>query len=344
MSEQLGLARESSGFLKSLLRTSLKNRVYLIIIVIALVVFGAMPYMIGVDSFFIYYLFMVFIYIGVSQGWNLVGGYTGQISLGTHAFFALGGYTTALIWIHGITHTWYYFDPLLMLLSGIVPAIFAVIIGLPTLSRLRGDYFSFGTLAAAEVLRIIILRTTEFSGGATGLQLPSGGFTDLGIYYWTALLLAVLATLAVFIITRSRIGLALRAISEDETSAASHGINILRYKMLSFVIGSFMIGVFGSLFVYYQFLINPATMMTIDRWMFYPLLICVLGGNGTIMGPIIGAFIIVTLFTFGQNALGAINPALSKVHPMLSGLIIILVMKYMPTGLWGLKDKISPRK
>jgi branched-chain amino acid transport system permease protein len=336
-SEQLGLTKDSSGFLKSLLQASLKNRIYLIIGVLALVIFGTLPFMIGVDSFFIYYLFMVFIYIVVAQGWNLIGGYTGQVSLGTHAFFALGGYTTALIWLHDITHTWYYFDPLVMVLSGVVPAIFAIIIGIPTLSRLRGDYFSFGTLAAAQILQIVILRTTKFSGGAVGLRLPGGAFTDLGRYYWTALLLAVLALLAVFIITKSRIGLALRAISEDETSAASHGIHILRYKLLSFIIGSFIIGVCGSLFAYYQFIVNPSSMMSLDRWMFYPILICVLGGNGTIIGPVIGAFIIVTLFTFGENLVG-------RVHPMLSGVLIILVMKFMPTGLWGLKDKISPHR
>ena len=306
----------------------------LIIILLALAVFAAIPFIIGVDSFFIYYLFMVFIYIVVSQGWNLIGGYTGQISLSTHAFFALGGYTTALIWIHNVTHTWYYFDPLVMFLSGIVPAIFAIIIGLPTLARLKGDYFSFGTLAAASILQIIILRTTEFSGGAVGLRLPGGAFTDLGIYYWTSFLLVVLAIGAMYLITKSRMGLALRAISEDEVSAASHGIHILKYKLLSFMISSFIVGICGSLFAYYQFMVNPATLMSLDRWMFYPILICVLGGNGTIMGPIIGAFIVVTLFTFGENLVG-------RVHPMLSGILILLVMKYLPTGIWGLKEKVG---
>ena len=136
-----------------------------------------------------------------------------------------------------------------------------------------------------------------------------------------------------YAITKSRIGLALRAISEDEVSAASHGIHILRYKLVSFMISSFMVGVCGSLFAYYQFMVNPDTLMSLDRWMFYPILICVLGGNGTIIGPIIGSFVVVTLFTFGENLVG-------RVHPMLSGILILLVMKYLPTGLWGLKDKI----
>ena len=306
----------------------------LIIILLVLAVFAVIPFIIGVDSFFIYYLFMVFIYIVVSQGWNLIGGYTGQISLSTHAFFALGGYTTALVWIHHLTHTWYYFDPLVMFLSGVVPAIFAIIIGLPTLARLKGDYFSFGTLAAASILQIVILRTTEFSGGAVGLRLPGGAFTDLGIYYWTSLSLVVGAIGAMYLITKSRMGLALRAISEDEVSAASHGIHILKYKLLSFMISSFIVGICGSLFAYYQFMVNPATLMSLDRWMFYPILICVLGGNGTLMGPIIGAFIVVTLFTFGENLVG-------RVHPMLSGILILLVMKYLPTGIWGLREKVG---
>ena len=336
LQEQASTKQKPYGLLKSLVPASTQNRVYFIMAVLAVVVFGTMPFMVGIDSFFIYYLFTCFAYIVLSQGWNLVGGYTGQISLGTHAFFALGGYTTALIWIHNITHTWYYFDPLVMVLSGLVPAIFAILIGIPLLSRLRGDYFSFGTLGAAEVLRIIILRTTEFSGGAVGLRMPGSSFTGMGIYYWTSLLLAVLATLAVFLISKSRIGLALRAISEDEMASASHGIHILKYKVMAFAIGSFMIGICGSLYAYYFFIINPSSMMTLN-WMFLPLLICIFGGNGTILGPIIGAFVVGAIFIFGENIVG-------RVHPMLSGVLLILTMKFLPTGLVGLKDKIFARR
>ena len=239
---QVTYTEDSPGLLKAFLRTIQENRNYVIIGILAIVLFSMVPPLIGVDSFYIYFLFMVFLYITVSQGWNLIGGFTGQLSLGTHAFFALGGYTTALIWIHDITHTWYYFDPLVMFLSGIVPAIFAIFIGIPTLSRLKGDYFAFGTLAAAEVLKVVILRTQEFSGGQAGLSVKGEGFTDLGLYYYTALVLAVLSVLVLFIITKSRIGVAITAISEDETSAASHGINILKYKLISFIISSLSLG------------------------------------------------------------------------------------------------------
>lgn len=313
-----------------------KRNISIIIIALVVIVFGALPFYSDADSFFAYYLFLVFIYIILAQGWNLVAGYTGQISLGTHAFFALGAYTTAIIWLHDVTKTWYYFDPLVMIISGIVPAIFAIIIGIPLLSRLRGDYFSFGTLAAAEVLRILILRGGKFTEGAMGLRLPAEGFTDMGIYYWTALFLAILVTAVVYFLIRSRIGLALRALSEDELSAASHGINILQYKVLAFAIGSFIMGLCGSLFAYYLFIVSPPAVMNLN-WMFLPILICVLGGNGTILGPIIGAFVVGALFSYGDVFVG-------QIHPMLSGIIIILVMKFMPTGIMGLKDRISPHR
>ena len=313
-----------------------KRNISITFIALVILVFGALPFYSNVDSFFAYYLFLCFLYIVLAQGWNLVAGYTGQISLGTHAFFALGAYTTAIIWLNDVTKTWYYFDPLVMLISGFVPAIFAILIGIPLLSRLRGDYFSFGTLAAAEVLRILILRGGDFTQGAMGLRLPAEGFTGMGIYYWTALLLAVLATGAVYFITRSRIGLALRALSEDEMSAASHGVHILRYKVLAFAIGSFLMGICGSLFAYYLFIVSPPAVMNLN-WMFLPILICVLGGNGTIFGPVIGAFIVGALFSYADVYVG-------QVHPMLSGIIIILVMKFLPTGIMGLKDRISPRR
>jgi len=309
-----------------------QNRLYIMITVLAIIAFGTVPFYINVDSFFAYYLFICFVYIILAQGWNIVAGYAGQISLGTHAFFALGAYTTAILWLHDITKTWYYFDPLVMVLSGLVSVAFAIIIGTPLLSRLQGDYFSFGTLAAAEVLKILILRGGKFTQGAMGLRLPASGFKTMHPYYWTALLLALLATAAVYFITRSRVGLALRAINEDETSAASHGVHILTFKLFAFAVGSFLIGLCGSLYAYYLFMISPLAVMNLN-WMFIPILACILGGNGTVLGPIIGAFAVGALFSYGDVYVG-------QNHPMLSGIFIILVMKFLPTGIIGLKDKV----
>lgn len=333
LSEQLNMGKHPSRLLKQFIPFRFQQKkISKITIALTIIIFSTLPFYINVDSFFAYYLFICFIYITLAQGWNLVAGYTGQISLGTHAFFALGAYTTAIIWLHDITKTWYYFDPIVMVISGLVSAVFSILIGMPLLSRLRGDYFSFGTLAAAEVLRIVILRGGKFTEGAMGLRLPGTGFTTMHPYYWTALLLAFFATGTVYYITKSKIGLALRAINEDEISAASHGINILYYKVFAFAIGSFIIGICGSLYAYYLFMINPLGVMNLN-WMFLPILVCILGGNGTILGPIIGAFIVGALFSYGDVYVG-------QRHPMLSGILIILVMKFLPTGIIGLKDRI----
>ena len=315
----------------------MKDKRSIIIAVLATVVFAGLPFLIDVEtSYFAYYLFLVFCYITVAQGWNLVAGYTGQISLGTHAFFGLGAYTTGIIWLRDITKTGYYFDPVLMVLSGLVPVILAIIIGIPLLSRLRGDYFAFGTLGVGQIVTVIFIKARHVTGGADGLHLPSTVFESMKPYYWTSLILAFFATVVVYVIIRSRVGLALRAVKEDETSAASHGIHILKYKVFAFAVSAFLAGLCGSLYGIYLFHINPDSVMNLNNWMFYPLLMCVLGGNGTISGPIIGAFFITAVFSFG-------DVYFKGTHPIVSGLLIILVMRFMPTGLVGLKDKILSR-
>jgi len=308
----------------------------IIVAVVVLMAFAAIPFLINVDTSYIgFFLFLSFCYIIVSQGWNLVAGYTGQISLCQNAFFGLGAYTTALIWLHDITKTWYYFDPVVMALSGLVPVILAILIGLPLLSRLRGDYFALGTLGVQFIIQVVFLKGGDFTRGADGLHLPSTVFTSMKPYYWTGFFLAFFATAVIYFITRSRIGIALRAIMEDEISAAAHGINILKYKIFAFAVGAFLAGISGSLFGYYLFHINPDSVLNLN-WLFYPILICVLGGNGTIVGPIVGSFFITALFSLG-------TVYMPEIHPIVSGVLIIVVMKFMPTGLIGLKDKLLSR-
>ena len=324
------------NILKPLIPNKIKRdqmNIYTTSAALVIIVLAAVPLFINVDtSYFAYYLFITFIFIVIGQGWNIVAGYTGQVSLSQNSFFGLGAYTTALIWLHDITKTWYYFDPLVMALSGLVPAIVAVIIGIPLLSRLRGDYFAVGTLGVQFTITVLFLRGGDFTRGADGLHLPSSVFTTMNPHYWTGLFLAILATAVVYYITRSRIGLALRAIREDETSAASRGIHILKYKVFSFVVGAFFTGIAGSLFAYYLFHINPDSVMNMN-WLFYPVLVCILGGTGTIIGPIIGSFFVAALYCFGDIYF-------VQSYPIVTGLLVILVMRFMPGGFIGLKDRI----
>jgi branched-chain amino acid transport system permease protein len=215
-----------------------------------------------------------------------------------------------------------------MLLSGLVPAILAAIIGIPLLSRLRGDYFALGTLGMGEIVKVVFVKGGSITGASDGLHLPSAIYSSIKPYYWTGLFLAIFATMVVYFMIRSHTGLALRAIREDETSAAAHGIHVLKYKVLAFSVGAFLAGLCGSLYGIYLFHINPDSALKLD-WTLYPILMCVIGGTGTIIGPILGAFFISTIFSVADIYF-------VQMHPIMAGFLIILVMKFMPKGLIGL--------
>ena len=303
-----------------------------------IIVLAVIPLFVDVnDSYFIFFLFTTFIYVVNAQAWNITGGYTGQISLGQHAFFGLGAYTTAMIWIHNITKmSDYYFEPVTMILSGIVPVILAILVGIPLLSRLRGDYFSLGTLGVGEIIKVFFVKGETITGAADGIHLPSTSFKSMIPYYYLGLTMACVVTILVYLLIRSRIGLAMKAIREDETAAASRGVNPLKYKIMAFALGAFITGFCGSLYAYYLFHVNPDAVFKID-WALYPILMCVIGGTGTIIGPVIGSLFMAAVFTFA-------NVYFAEINPIIAGLLIIVVMRFMPSGLIGLAEKVMGKQ
>lgn len=297
-----------------------------------LLVFCFIPFFVDVEkNYIINFLFFFFIYTAISQSWNLLGGFTGQMSLGHHAFVGLGGYITALIWVNEVTGTGYYFDPVTMFLSGLGPALLAVLIGLPLLSRLRGDYFALGTLGLGEILRTLFMKGGKLTGGAMGLFLPSGAYVSAYPYYYTALFIALLGIGVSYFMVKSKTGLALVGIREDETAAAANGIHILKYKVLAFSISAFIAGLCGSLLAYWLFHVYSVTFFSLN-WTIYPIVMSMLGGIGTIVGPIIGAF-----FLTGVSEVAKIT--LPEGHPVFFGLLIIIVVLFLPNGLIQLRVK-----
>lgn len=302
-----------------------------VVLVLAL---ALLPFVPGaVDSYYFSFLFFVFVYAILAQGWNLVAGYAGQISLGQHAFFGLGAYTTVILWTGN--YLWgslydtypriYYFDPVTMVLSGLVAAVAAAIIGWPLLSKLRGDYFALGTLGFGEIVRVLFVNGGDFTGGAFGLVAPSGTFDTLLPHYWTGLGLTVVVALAIRILIKSRYGLALIAVRDDEMAASANGVNILQTKVLAFAGGAFISGIAGSLYTFYIFHVGPDSVFVLD-WMLLPLMMTVVGGTGTVLGPIIGAFVMYAVFDLARIVV-------PDYHPIISGLTIILAMLFMPKGL-----------
>ncbi len=304
---------------------------FTIVAVLMAVIIG-LPFILDTEtSYIIYFLFLTFIYIALAQSWNLIAGYTGQISLGHHAFFSIGAYVMGLIWTHNVTKTGYYFDPLTMFLSGLGSAIFAVAIGVPLLSKLRGDYFALGTLGLGEILRVLLIKGGALTGGAVGLMLPSRVYTSMTPYYFTGLLLALLSIAVTHLIVRSRVGLAIGAIREDEMAAAASGVHVLGYKVFAFAVSAFLAGLCGSLQGYYLFQINPEGFLNLN-WTLHPILMCVLGGSGTLAGPVFGAIFLTAVFSLA-------NIYLPEVHPIFSGALIILVMLFLPDGVIRLKRR-----
>lgn len=287
---------------------------------------GCVPFIPGaVDSYFFYYLFLVFVYVVLAQSWNLVAGYTGQISLAGHAFFGIGGYATAIISTTLLAEGHFYFNPLTMLASGAAAALFAALIGVPLLSKLEGDYFALGTLGFGEIVRVVLIKGGSATGGSFGIAMSSEPFTTLAPHYWVGLLFATFATALVYLLIRSRLGLALIAIREDPLAAAANGVRVLYYKVFAFALGGFLAGLAGSLYAFYVFAVSPGGFLSLD-WTLYPILMCVMGGSGTILGPVIGAFVMTAVFA-------AAKVWLPGAHPILSGGLIILVMLFMPNGM-----------
>ncbi|WP_048646767.1 branched-chain amino acid ABC transporter permease [Nitratireductor soli] len=283
------------------------------------------------DSYLFFLLYLFFLYTIIGQAWNLVAGYTGQISLGQHAFFGLGAYTAALVWSRGLfgaEHV-YYFDPLTLIASGLVAAAFALVIGFPLLSKLRGDYFALGTLGFGEIVRVAFVKGGSYTGGPFGIVLPSSLYESLRPHYWLGLGLAAGLTLLIFWIRRSSLGLALVAIRDDEMAASSNGVNVLKYKLVAFALGAFFTGMAGCLQAYYLFHVSPEGFLNLN-WTLYPILIAVIGGSGTVLGPVIGALAVTVVFSYA-------NIFFPELHPIFSGLAIILVMLFMPNGIMRLR-------
>ncbi len=300
---------------------------------LAVAVLALVPFFPGaVNSYAFSFLFFAFVYAILAQGWNLVAGFAGQVSLGQHAFFGLGAYTTAILWSGN--YLWgglydshpliYYFDPLTMVLSGLVAAVAAAIIGLPLLSKLHGDYFALGTLGFGEIVKVLFINGGDFTGGAFGVVAPSSAFDTLRPHYWVGLGLTAGIAVGIHFLMKSRVGLAFTAVRDDEMAASANGVNTLLFKVLAFAGSAFIAGIAGSLYSYYLFHVGPDSVFSLD-WMLLPLMMTVVGGTGTVLGPIIGTLAMYAVFDFARIVV-------PDYHPVISGLTIILVMLFLPNG------------
>lgn len=270
--------------------------------------------------FFITFLFMI-----AGIGWNLVGGFAGQVSFGFAVFYGLGAYGTALMLNRGI-------NPVVSLLVGAVTAMLAsFLVGLPTF-RLRGPYFVIATIGVTEAVRVI-MSNLEFTGGASGYRISEFRPFRQAEHYYTALIGVAVALLVSMLISGSRFGLALRAIKQDQDAAADVGVNPYAFKLGAHAIAAALTGLAGGIYARYAIFLDPGDVFAFQKGITI-LLISVIGGIGTVWGPVLGGVVVGMV----EEQLVAKFP---NIHLLLYGTLLILIILFEPDGIVGLLRKVS---
>ena len=298
----------------------------LILIATFLILF---PFIIDL-SYIKHIIIMIFIYATFTQAWNVLSGYTGQVSLGNAMFFGLGAYTSSILLINFNINPW-----IGMIIGGILASILGIFVGLSTF-RLRSHYFVIATLAAGEILSTIFLNW-EFVNGSAGLELPllPDSFKNMTFlynkdgFYFISLAFLIFITFVIFMITKTKLGYYFRIIKEEEDSARSIGINTTQYKLIAVSITAFFSAITGTIYAQYMLYIDPSmvlsTMLSIKI-----VLIAALGGVATLFGPILGAFILIPIFEITRIFFGGVGQGFDLFW---SGLLIILIALFRPDGI-----------
>jgi len=300
--------------------------------VLGLGLLAVFPFL-GPQIYFVRLLAGLYMQVALAESWNLLGGYTGYLSLGQVTFFGIGAYTSA------VCLSTYGISPFLTApLGGVLAVLVAVAIGYPSL-RLRGPYFSVTTLSVAFLAQVAAFNTTQVGGGY-GIQLPSLPlpiWQTEAVFYWVFLGLAAAVVWCARAMERSRFGLALLAIRNDEEAAEVFGVDVVRAKLKAFVLSAFFPGVVGGMFAYQISYIDPRSSfdigLSIDM-----LLMAMFGGAGRWAGPIVGAGVVYLL----AQTLAFVIP--SELNRVVFGGILVLVVYAMPQGIMGFAEGLWARR
>jgi branched-chain amino acid transport system permease protein len=273
---------------------------------------------------------MLFAYLG--SAWNILGGYAGQFSFGHAAYFGIGAYTSTLLFLRAGITPW-----LGMLAGGVLAAAFGLGAGyLSFRYGLRGPYFSLVTLAFAEMLRVVAVNTKAV-GSSLGLVIPSREAAPLSFvfggklpYYYVILAMALAAVLITRRLERSKLGYALRAIRENEDAAEAAGVDALGMKLRAMALSSFLTALGGTFYAQYFAYIDP-TITFGPAVSIQGLLQAIVGGAGTVLGPLLGSFVLTPISELSRAAIRG----RAGVDVMVYGLVLILVISFLPNGLMG---------
>ncbi len=265
----------------------------------------------------------MFMLITLASNWNLTGGFTGYVDFGHAVFFGLGAYGTGIFMTNMHTLQWPFW--IAVILGALIAGVFALIMGFPTL-RLKGPYFSIAMLGTFVAMREIIRVSKPLTGGGVGLTLPP--YLNRALFYYLTLGLAVLVVTLMWWIRRSEFGSSLVAIREDEVGAEMRGINTTLHKITAFVIAGFLSGLVGGMWAYQNTFIDPDVVFIESRTVDL-VMMTMLGGLGTVAGPVLGASAIYWIRDVAWAAF-------FDWHLLIQGSLLIAIVLFVPMGLIGL--------
>lgn len=283
---------------------------------------------------YMHILVLLLFYAYLTTSWNLVGGFAGVLPLGHAAFVGIGAYTSTILSLQYGISPW-----IGMLVGGVLATVAGVIIGLPTL-KMRGAYFALATIAFAEGFRVMV-ENVDYIGplklnGPRGLQIPpldtglaNFMFSSKEPYYYIILVMLLAVMLLTYLISRSKLGYSLIAGGEEPEAAMALGINVARARLIAMAISSFLTALAGTFYAQFSLYIHPKSIISLDM-SFEIAFIALIGGRGSIIGPILGALLLRPVSDFCRIYFGDSLPGM---HLIIFGLVLILVMYYQPRGL-----------
>jgi branched-chain amino acid transport system permease protein len=308
-----------------------KNIITFIILGIILLIF---PLVVSSD----YYQHLVIIalmWVVIGSSWNLLAGYTGQVSFGHAMFFGTGAYTAGILVIKlGISAWWG------MVFGGVVAMLMGLLVGWICF-RLRGPYFALATLAGGEIIRLVATNWESLTEGMVGILIIQSFKSKLP-YYYIALALAAVCIYVIHVVMKSKWGYYFVSIRENQDAAESLGINTALYKNVSLLISSFFTGMAGAFYMNYMAFIDPEVVYSLHYISIMAILVGIVGGVATIMGPAVGAFIMVGVQELFRSSFFGVAPKwISHAHVLVFGLLVIFVIMFLANGVVGDWSKIK---
>ena len=307
-------------------RVSRGKIMFALTLVLILALVPLLVYVVDGMNYYLHMMLYSFMFIAMATSWNLIGGYTGYTSLGHNVFYAVGGYFSGMLFLAlGIS-------PFITApLAGVVSLGIGFLFGLVSLRTRRGPAFIISTIALLLLLKITFDHW-DFIGGTGGVSIP---FMKIPLiwakvpFYYAMLLIAIGAVYLSYRVRHSKFGLGLRAISQDEVKAETAGIPTNQYKILAFALSGFFVGMAGAIWGYYITYLRPSIFLTVLLGA-HLVLMSVLGGKGTVTGPIVGAILFIGINEFMVAQLGS-----SELNIVATGVLLAVVLLFFPAGIIG---------